>query len=94
MSLWVRDELWHRFSWYGRIYFHDEGYAAYAANGCHVLQKLIIEIVVERSVDGVRHFGEQQRVAIWRRANDCSGSNTSIGAQPVLDNELLAQTVR
>jgi hypothetical protein len=50
-----------------------------------------IEMAIERDVDGARRAGEQQRVAVGRRAGDDAGAQIGAGTAAVVDDDLLMQ---
>jgi len=69
----------------------DEGVAGDARDRRKVADEIEVEPVVERRVEGIAGRGEQQGVAVRRRARDRAGSDVAAGAGSVLDHELLAQ---
>jgi hypothetical protein len=64
------------------------------ATGAMSRRKIVIQIVVERRIDGVRRARIEQRVAVGRRAHDEFGCDIAAGARLVVDDELLAEPLR
>jgi hypothetical protein len=55
------------------------------------LDKIVVELFVERGVDQIIGADGEQRVAIWWRTHDCLSSDIAAGARPVLSDELLTK---
>src|SRR5215469_7596667 len=53
-----------------------------------------IQLVVERRVDRLCRTDNEQRVAVRRCAHDRLGADVSASARPVVDDKLLAETLR
>jgi hypothetical protein len=53
-----------------------------------------IEPLVQRCVDRVIRSGQQERIAVSRRAHDRFGANIAACAASVFDDELLVQALR
>src|SRR6266487_3235455 len=70
---------------------HHEGLAIDTRDRRNVADEIEIEIFVERRVDSVRVGDQQQRVSVRRRLHDCLGGDAATGAEPVLDDEWLAE---
>jgi hypothetical protein len=94
IGLGVGDELGNCFRRKRWIYLHTEGLAANARNGRNVADEIVIELFVERPVDRVRRNGQEECIAVGRRACDCLGAGICTGARPVLDDEWLAEPLR
>ena len=77
-----------------RIHLHDVGYADDAGDRRDVADEIVAELVVERHVDRRPRVDQEQRVAVGARACDRLGGDVAAGAQPVLDDEWLAEPVR
>src|SRR5262245_4482966 len=76
------------------MYHHDIEFAANARNRHDVAEKIEIELVVERRVDGGSRTDRKERIAIWRRPHDGLGSNIATAAWPIFDDEWLAEPLR
>jgi hypothetical protein len=76
------------------MYRHDVCVAADSCDRRDVADEIEIELVVERRVDRVRCACQEQRVAVRRRLHDRLGTDIAGGARPVLDDELLTETLR
>ena len=61
------------------------------ATARRVTQKIEIEMLVKRGVDGVGTGDQQQRIAVGRRLHHRLGGDVGAGARPVIDDELLAE---
>ena len=59
----------------------------------HVAQEVIIEIAIERGVDGIPHGSEQQHMPIGGRTHHRLGRDVAAGARPVLDDKLLTESL-
>src|SRR5262249_3631189 len=58
-----------------------------------VPDEIVIELVVERCVDGVTTSDHQERVAVRWRMRDHVGRNIAASTRPVLNNERLAEAL-
>src|SRR5439155_455127 len=76
------------------IHRHDVGHAEEASNWRNVANEVEIEIVIERRVDRVCGITHEKRIAVWRCPHDCFGGYIASGPWPVLDDELLAESLR
>jgi hypothetical protein len=56
-----------------------------------ILDKIVVELFVERRVDHIIGADSEQRVAIGGRTHDGLGSDIAAGARPVLNDELLTE---
>src|SRR5438132_11582509 len=56
-----------------------------------ILDKIVVELFVERGVDHIIRADGEQRVAIWWRTHDGLSSDIAAGARPVLNDELLTK---
>jgi hypothetical protein len=70
---------------------HDERLACDCGDRCDVAQKIVIEIVVDRGVDGVRRPDQKERIPVARRSHDGLSGDVAGGAGPVLDDDRLTQ---
>src|SRR5438132_7000461 len=59
-----------------------------------ILDKIVVELFVERGVDHIIRADGEQRVAIWWRTHDGLSSDIAAGARPVLNDELLTELLR
>src|SRR5262249_42791085 len=59
-----------------------------------ILDKIVVELLVERRVDHIIGADGEQRVAIRGRTHDGLGSDIATGARPVLNDELLTELLR
>src|SRR5215471_16564113 len=75
------------------IYQHYKRNAEEARDRRDVADEIEIELVVERRVDRVRGADQEQRVAIRGLVRDRLGADVGTRG-PVLDSELLAETLR
>ena len=76
---WTFDDIGHA---------HDPGY------GRNVADEIVVELFVKRCVDSIAQRGQQERVAIGRRAYGNFGPDSGAAARSVLDDELLAKPLR
>src|SRR5215216_722596 len=76
------------------MYHHDKGTAHEARDGRDVADEIEIQFVVERRIDRVRRTDQEQRVTVRRRVHDRLGGEVAAGAQPVLNDEWLAEPFR
>src|SRR6516165_6492770 len=77
------------------MHHHDIGHAEDACDRCYIAEKIVIELIfVERRIDRGPRGGHEQRIAVRRRAHDCLGPDHCGRARPVLDYELLAESLR
>src|SRR5262249_24856150 len=58
------------------------------------LDKIVVELLVERRVDHIIGADGEQRVAIRGRTHDGLSSDIAAGARPVLNDELLTELLR
>src|SRR3954454_2153892 len=59
-----------------------------------VTEEIETEFLVQRRIDGVWRTNQEQRVAVGRRVHDRLGGDVAAGAQPVFDDEWLAEPLR
>jgi len=59
-----------------------------------ILDKIVVELFVERGVDHIIRADGEQRVAIWQRPHDGLSRDIAAGARPVLNDELLTELLR
>ena len=94
MRLGVGDEFRDRFCRKRRSDFHEIGHAVDAGRRNYVGREIEFEVLVERRVHRIGRGDQQKRVAVGWRAHDRLGGDIGGGAGAVLDDELLAQTLR
>jgi hypothetical protein len=58
------------------------------------VQEIEVELVEERRIDRIKCADEEERVSVGRRPNDRLGGDVAGAAWPVVDDELLAETLR
>src|SRR5215475_893081 len=90
----VGNELRNGLGGKGRINHHCKRNAEEARDWRDVADEIEIEIVVECSADRVRGNHQEERIAVWRCTHDRLGGDISGSARPVLDNKLLAKSLR
>ena len=73
---------------------NDEGQARDARNRREVADEIEAERFIERRIDHLRGTSQEQRVAIRRRARRRIGPDVASGTWPVLDDELLSESLR
>ena len=73
------------------IHVHHQGRADDARNRGDIADEIVIELLVERCIDRVRHGEHDKRVAVRRRAHGHFGADVGGGAGPVLDDEWLSE---
>ena len=73
---------------------HAIGRAGNARDGRNVADEIEFEVRIERRVDCVRRDHHEERVAVRRRFHDHFGADIAGGARSVLDDELLAKSLR
>src|SRR5262252_3836223 len=69
----------------------DKGRSEDTSDHRDVADKVEVELLIERSVDGVRRSDGEQRVAVCRRAHHRLGREIGGTAWSVLDDKLLAE---
>ena len=70
---------------------HHLRHANDAGDRRRVAQKIEIEMLIKRGVDGVRTGNQKQRVTVGRRLHHHLGGEVGAGAGPIIDDELLAE---
>src|SRR5215470_12691728 len=77
------------------MHHHDVGHAEDACDRCYIAEEIVIELIfVERRIDRGPRGGHEQRIAVRRRTHDCLGPDHCGRAWPVLDYELLTESLR
>ena len=76
------------------VHHHHLRYADDAGDRRRVAQKIEIEMLIERGIDGVCTGDQKQRVAVGRRLHRRLGRDVGAGAGPIIDDELLAEPLR
>ena len=76
------------------MYHHDEGRGADEGDRRDIAEKLKLRLWWSRPLIILEWRSDQKRVAVRRRAHDRLGGEIGAGAGPVLDDELLAETIR
>ena len=93
IGLGIGDELRDRFGRKRRHHDHDVGIAADAGDRRDVADEIVIQLVVERRIDRVGKRRQQQRLPVGRRLDHRLGGDTAAAADPVLDDERLAEPI-
>jgi hypothetical protein len=75
------------------MYLHDLANAIDAGHRCYIAQKIEIEFLVKSSIDRVVSPDHEQRITVRRRTHHGVRRNIAASAWPVLDDELLPQTL-
>jgi hypothetical protein len=70
-----------------RIDDHDERLATDAGDRRNIAHEVVIELWVERGIDGVGRTDKQECVAVGGRIHDHLGRDVATGARPVLNND-------
>src|SRR5262249_8278035 len=60
----------------------------------YIADEIEIEFLVQRDVDCIRRSGQEERMAVGRRAHARLGGDVAASACPVLNNELLTEPLR
>src|SRR5262245_54332124 len=76
------------------MYHHDEGCANDASDRRDIAKEIEAELVVERCVDRSCCVAHEKGIAVRCRLHDHLGADIAAGARPVLDDELVAKSLR
>src|SRR5215813_9829116 len=93
MSFGISDELGDRLGWNRWIHHHEVRHDNNAGDRRDVADEIEVELLIKRRVHRVRRMDEEERIAIRYRTHDGLRGDISAGARPVLDNELLAESL-
>src|SRR5262245_21501897 len=93
VSLRVGDELGNRLNWKRRTNLHHVGDAHERRHRDEVAQYVEAQLVIKRRVDSVRYVELNERVSVGGRAHHLLGGEIAGSADPVLDDELLPETL-
>jgi hypothetical protein len=74
--------------------YHDERRTHDAGDRHDIAEEIETELVKEGRVDCGRSIDYEERVAVRGRTHDRLGADVACAARPVLDNELLTETLR
>src|SRR5262249_59742832 len=94
IGLGIRNKLGKGFGWNRWIDQHDEGHPDSARDWRDVADEIETEVVVKRVIERVRRCDKEKRIAIGWRAHDCLSGEIGCGARPVLNDKLLAKSLR
>src|SRR6266540_4017088 len=83
ISLGISDELRDRASWNRWIHQHDVGHDNNAGDRRDVADEIEVELVIECRVDRVRGGGQEESVAVGRRAHDRLGADIGAATRPL-----------
>src|SRR5262249_19803138 len=90
----ISDELGNSLGRNRGVKLHDVGYAGNSRDWCDVADEVEIELAIERRVDCACVRDEGKRVASGICIHRCRGSDVAAPTWTILDDELLAQTLR
>jgi hypothetical protein len=94
IGLGIGNEFRNRAGRHRRIHHHHRGNAKNAGNRLDVVDKVEVERVVKRRIDGVCLGDPEQRVAVRRRMHDRVGGHVGAGTGAIFDDELLPELFR
>ena len=94
LALGISDELGNCLRRERWVYRHNEGDRDDAGDRCDVAEEVEIEFFVKRRIDRGRRADQEQGVSVRRRIHDHLRTNIAAGSRPVLDDKLLAETLR
>src|SRR5262249_27368575 len=89
----VGDEFGKRLRRNRGVYRQDETQADEPCDRCNVADEIEIEIVVEGGVDGVGGGHDEQGITVRGRVCDDRGADVARAARPVVDDELLFESL-
>src|SRR6516165_2457445 len=70
------------------------GVRAMLPTGSDIANEVEIELFIECRINRVRRNGQEKRISVRWRAHYCFGSDVAASTRSVLDNELLAESIR
>src|SRR5580700_3025145 len=73
------------------MHLHRERLATDAGDGGNITQEVVIELVIERNVDGIANGGQEERMAVRCGLHHCLGRDIASGAGSVLNDEWLTK---
>jgi hypothetical protein len=88
----IRNEFGNGLDWERRMNLQDKGGADDSHDRHYVADEIVIEIIVQRHIDGVGQRDHEERVAVGRSTHDRFRSHMSASARSVLNNELLPES--
>jgi hypothetical protein len=91
VSLGIGDQVRDRFGRERRVGDRDEGGNANARDRREVADEIEIQTRVERGIDCIGRYRDQQRIAVRRRVSGIFSADIAGGARPVVDDELLTE---
>ena len=94
VGLGIGDELGNCLRRERWVYRHDEGDRDDACDGCDVAEEVETKFLVKRRIDRGRRADQEECVSVRRRIHDHLRTNIAAGSRPVLDDKLLAETLR
>src|SRR6266511_1626096 len=94
IGLGMGDELGDRLGRKRRMHHHDEGLADDGCDRRDIAHEIVIELVVKRCADDVRHASHEQGVTVLLRSHSDLGADIVAGARPVFTDKLLAAPLR
>src|SRR5258705_8657430 len=94
VGLGIGDELGNCLRWERWVYHHNEGDRDDACDGDDVAEEVEIKFFVKRRIDRGRRADQEEAVSIRRRIHDHLRTNIAAGSRSVLDDKLLAETLR
>src|SRR5262245_17831741 len=90
IGLGISDELGNRRCRNRWIHRHDDGRADDARDRRYVADQIVVELVVERRVDGVVGGYQEERIAVGRCTHDRFGADIAAATWAVFYDEWLA----
>src|SRR5438046_10551493 len=94
MRLHVFDEFLERFRRHRNVHTEYEWVGAEDRDTRQVLEWIVVHLLHQRESRELRGASEKQRVAVGRGLRDELGGDRAACADPVLDDELLAERYR
>src|SRR5215831_17097836 len=94
IRLCIGDKLGHGVRGKGWVHLHDLGHADRARDRRNVTDKVVTELLIERGIDGGGATDREEGVAVCRCSYDCLDPNIAAAAWTILNDELLAESLR
>ncbi|MNJ59128.1 hypothetical protein D3C77_547950 [compost metagenome] len=94
VGLGVGDVFLHRLDGHLGVDHQNVGNGGDQAYWLEVFDEVVVELAVQRAVDGVGDGAHVQRVAVGRRARHDFRADVAVGARLVLDDEALPELFR
>ncbi|MNN07701.1 hypothetical protein D3C81_1205320 [compost metagenome] len=94
VGLGVRGKFRGRIDRYRRIHHQQQGDGREVRQPHEITRETVVELLVERCVDGMARRGHQQRVAVGVRPGGRDSTDVAVGARLVLHHDRLAEAGR